>query len=118
MKESEILTYKVEKTNCPDCGSLVFLRYDSKEVGNDSGEIRCHRCNGIVISWVQGDRKYFTDNPAAGMSDHDFDKYLNSIIPCPKCGGKLIEKISNRGKFWGCENYPYCKYTSNSNKKV
>ncbi|MFM1535400.1 type I DNA topoisomerase [Helcococcus ovis] len=34
-------------------------------------------------------------------------------IVCPKCGGKIIEKISKRGKvFYGCENYPQCDWAS------
>jgi DNA topoisomerase-1 len=31
--------------------------------------------------------------------------------PCPECGGKLIERFSQHGKFAGCVNYPDCKYT-------
>lgn len=35
---------------------------------------------------------------------------------CPKCHGKLIERTIHNGvntgqKFWGCENYPHCRYT-------
>jgi len=30
---------------------------------------------------------------------------------CPKCGGKLVERTSKYGKFYGCSNYPRCKYT-------
>ncbi len=30
---------------------------------------------------------------------------------CPKCGGKLVERTSKYGKFYGCSNYPKCKYT-------
>ncbi len=31
------------------------------------------------------------------------------LIPCPKCGGHIVEKISRRGKvFYGCDNYPKC----------
>ena len=30
---------------------------------------------------------------------------------CPKCGGKLLEKISKFGKFYACNHYPKCKYT-------
>ena len=30
---------------------------------------------------------------------------------CPKCGGKLVERTSQYGKFAGCSNYPRCKYT-------
>lgn len=30
---------------------------------------------------------------------------------CPRCGGKLVERNGKYGKFWGCSNYPSCKYT-------
>lgn len=33
--------------------------------------------------------------------------------PCPKCGGKLLKKISKKGKkFYGCSNYPECDFAS------
>ena len=32
-------------------------------------------------------------------------------VKCPKCGGRIIEKISKKRKvFYGCENYPECDY--------
>ena len=38
-------------------------------------------------------------------------------IACPKCGekenGEIVERISKRGKFYGCSRYPKCDYTSN-----
>lgn len=30
---------------------------------------------------------------------------------CPDCGGKLIEKNGKFGKFFGCSNYPRCRFT-------
>jgi ssDNA-binding Zn-finger/Zn-ribbon topoisomerase 1 len=30
---------------------------------------------------------------------------------CPRCGGELVEKEGEYGKFLGCSNYPNCKYT-------
>lgn len=30
---------------------------------------------------------------------------------CPKCGGGLVEKNGKYGKFYGCSNWPKCKYT-------
>jgi len=35
---------------------------------------------------------------------------------CPKCGGELIERLATKGqyagqKFWGCSNFPKCKFT-------
>lgn len=39
---------------------------------------------------------------------------LNYIeTPCPKCGGKLLEKTSRKNrKFFGCEHYPECDFVS------
>lgn len=30
---------------------------------------------------------------------------------CPKCGGKLVKRQGKYGSFYGCSNYPNCKYT-------
>ena len=30
---------------------------------------------------------------------------------CPKCGGTLVERSGKYGKFYGCSNYPNCKFT-------
>jgi very-short-patch-repair endonuclease len=40
-----------------------------------------------------------------------------ALVPiCPKCGGELIERVATKGqyagqKFWGCSNFPKCKFT-------
>jgi len=34
-------------------------------------------------------------------------------VPCPKCGGDVIEKTTKRGRvFYGCSNYPTCDFAS------
>ncbi len=30
---------------------------------------------------------------------------------CPRCGGNLVLRSGKFGKFYGCSNYPKCKYT-------
>lgn len=32
-------------------------------------------------------------------------------LKCPRCGGELVQRTGKYGKFWGCSNYPKCKYT-------
>ena len=38
-------------------------------------------------------------------------------VPCPRCGGDLVERRASRGKvrrrtlFYGCSNYPTCKFS-------
>ena len=33
------------------------------------------------------------------------------ILRCPKCGSSLIKRNGRFGEFWGCLNYPNCKFT-------
>ena len=35
---------------------------------------------------------------------------------CPRCGNKLIIKYGKYGEFWGCSNYPKCKFIKNIHK--
>lgn len=37
------------------------------------------------------------------------NKKIESGI-CPRCNGVLIERIGPYGRFWGCSNYPRCKF--------
>ncbi|MCI8287779.1 MAG: DNA polymerase III subunit epsilon [Lachnospiraceae bacterium] len=36
-----------------------------------------------------------------------------SELPCPRCGGILIRRKGRFGSFWGCSEYPRCRYTQN-----
>lgn len=38
----------------------------------------------------------------------------NSVDVCPKCGGRLVERSGQFGKFIGCSNYPKCHFTKKS----
>ena len=31
---------------------------------------------------------------------------------CPKCGGRLVERRGKYGPFYGCSNYPRCRFTT------
>lgn len=41
------------------------------------------------------------------------DKIQSGI--CPRCGGKLVLRHGKYGSFYGCSNYPYCKFTLDTN---
>lgn len=32
---------------------------------------------------------------------------------CPRCGGTLVLRNGKNGQFWGCSNYPRCKFSKN-----
>jgi len=37
-------------------------------------------------------------------------KQKERSLICPRCGGNLIGRVGKYGKFYGCSNYPRCKY--------
>ena len=37
---------------------------------------------------------------------------------CPKCNGKLVIREGKYGKFYGCSNYPKCKYIKVEQKEI
>ena len=41
----------------------------------------------------------------------DSDKKISSGI-CPRCGGTLVKRTGKYGSFYGCSNYPNCKFTT------
>ncbi len=51
------------------------------------------------------------------------EKKVLEVIPdvkCPECSGGIVERKSRRGKFYGCANYPKCRFISTykpTNKK-
>lgn len=47
------------------------------------------------------------------LTEKDSEEPQQKEKICPKCGGKLEEKVGKYGKFLGCLNYPKCKYTKN-----
>lgn len=49
-------------------------------------------------------RKEHIKNIRENIIDNDSNK-------CPKCGGQLVERNGQYGRFYGCSNYPRCRYT-------
>ena len=48
--------------------------------------------------------------------DERYDCFSKRI--CPNCGGKLVERMGRYGEFWGCGNYPHCRFTINIDKET
>lgn len=45
-----------------------------------------------------------------------YRKYKENLIDneiCPRCHGKLIKRNGKNGSFYGCSNFPKCRYTKN-----
>ena len=81
-----------------------------KSKPEETGEL-CPNCNSPLVI-KRGKYGKFV-----ACSNYPECKYIKNdkvnpieIIPCPKCGGKIVEKKTKKGKiFYGCNNYPKCK---------
>ena len=81
-----------------------------KSKPEETGEL-CPNCNCPLVIKRSKYGKF------VACSNYPECKYIKNdkvnpieIMPCPKCGGKIVEKKTKKGKiFYGCNNYPKCK---------
>ena len=69
----------------------------------------------VVSLLVQRNMKGVVDNRTHVKSIHDIKaekEYKVAAGICPKCGGTLVLRTGKYGSFYGCSNYPNCKYTT------
>ena len=112
--EGNLVWYKLLSRFYNDFEPKVELAFKEMEKNApvETGEM-CPNCgNPLVIK----QSKY---GKFVACSNYPECKYIKSekekrevveIMDCPKCGGKIVEKTTRRGKiFYGCNNYPKCK---------
>lgn len=65
---------------------------------------------------VQEVRSLHAESASARKKYHE-EKTKNAISSgkCPQCGGNLVLREGVYGRFYGCSNYPNCKYTYPAN---
>ena len=80
-------------------------RTGPKEVGEE-----CPECHSplVVRKGKYGEFVACSNYPDCTYIKKE-EKEIKEIMDCPKCGGKIIEKKTRKGKvFYGCSNFPKC----------
>ena len=93
---------------CPECGSELVLRK-----GRYGEFIACSnfpKCKYSRNVAKDNEKSAETGTTTAAKPKRELKKL---DVPCPKCGGEIVERFSRRGKFYGCANYPKCDFISN-----
>ena len=81
-------------------------QYQKRVISPD--QMSFFRCRLLeVISTTQSDREEHLYNVSRNKERRD--AAVASGI-CPLCGGNLVKRSSKYGSFYGCSNYPKCKY--------
>ena len=93
---------------CPECGSELVLRK-----GRYGEFIACSnfpKCKYSRNVAKDNEKSADVGTTTAAKPKRELKKL---DVPCPKCGGEIVERFSRRGKFYGCANYPKCDFISN-----
>lgn len=82
------------------------------EIHDEVTDVICEKCGrNMVVKY--GPHGKFLACP--GFPEcRNTKPYLEKIgVPCPKCGKDIVLRRTKKGrKFYGCENYPDCDFTS------
>lgn len=73
----------------------------------------------VKLSEVQVENiyNYLKENESSEITEKEHLQSIKNTMEdienniCPRCNGKLVIKNSKNGQFYGCSNYPKCKFT-------
>jgi DNA topoisomerase-1 len=89
--------------DCPQCGKPMVIK--RSKIGQFLGCSDYPNCKQILgLDGKPVERKSSTAK-------------RHPTKTCPLCGGALLERKSKYGMFYGCENFPTCRYTDMDESK-
>lgn len=98
--------YQRDGNRCCKCGSPYDLEIDHIFPISKGGktvyenlQTLCHRCNTKKSNTIESGAELLRPRKAVHV--------------CPYCNVKLVLKKGKYGQFYGCPNYPRCKYAKN-----
>ncbi|MBQ9252116.1 MAG: type I DNA topoisomerase [Clostridia bacterium] len=82
------------------------------EIKDEVSDVVCDQCGSLMVYKMGRYGKFLAcPNFPACRNTKPILTYIEA--PCPKCGKRLLEKISRKNrKFYGCEGYPECDFVS------
>ena len=108
---------KVFNVVCIPSKAKLKIEHDGELVRNYELYDKIVGYKNVVIDDVDGIIEVLrssnvTDRDARRKHIKEVHEIVNGFDEkmCPKCGGKLVEKIGKYGKFVGCDRYPKCRY--------
>ena len=82
------------------------------QIVDQVSDVVCDKCGALMV-YKMGRYGKFLACPNFPECRNTKALLKEIDAPCPKCGGKLLERMSHKGrKFYGCEHYPECDFVS------
>ncbi len=88
------------------------LTIEKVSLEDQVSDVPCEKCGAMMV-YKMGRYGKFLACPNFPNCRHTMALLKDIGVNCPECGGKLLERISRKGrKFYGCEKYPDCSFVS------
>ncbi len=127
----DVVAEKNSITNYIQCKKFITSEVTVGAVRDFYGALVDHLANGqgyfiTTNKFTLEARKFAEDKPIELIDGFKLVNYIHMVkkddkfnstqnnIPvrrCPRCGGNLVERTGKFGIFYGCSNFPKCKYT-------
>lgn len=124
LKQNAAHVYNVKRIvgNLPIHSLVVFVQNNTYHIEAKKviplSELKRTLCSGVsVLTAKQMEKAY--QLLLANKTEISTKEHVENIRTqqwnvehgiCPRCGGKLVLRNGKYGEFWGCSNYPRCKF--------
>ena len=103
----------------PACQNTRNMRDTGERPADEPTDEICERCERPMVIKT-GRYGRFLACTGYNADDNPCDNRRNIVtksdVPCPKCGGDLVQRRARKSgrPFWGCANYPECEFLVNT----
>ncbi len=88
----------------------TISKYTNVEISHDQVNTIIEQFQKVNIVDSE-QRKQHVKDVRANVQERQ-KKIANGV--CPRCGGALVQRVGRYGNFYGCSNYPKCKFIQNT----
>ena len=103
----------------PACQNTRNMRDTGERPADEPTDEICEKCERPMVIKT-GRYGRFLACTGYNADDNPCDNRRNIVtksdVPCPKCGGDLVQRRARKSgrPFWGCANYPECEFLVNT----
>lgn len=89
-----------------------LIDYIKKDIANYDRDLYSSKktMEEIAQSFLENNVSEFVSIADKYKDEIENEEVINDDI-CPSCGGKLVKRDGKYGEFFGCSNYPKCRFT-------
>ena len=103
----------------PECQNTRNLRDTGERPPDEPTDEVCEKCERPMVIKTGRYGRFLACtgyNAPENPCDNRRNIVKKSDVPCPKCGGDLVERRARKSgrPFWGCANYPDCDFLVNT----